>query len=52
MTKRLLWEGRRSDLATLLDMAAAMQAIVHATSDHDEAVAAFLDKRPPVFSGN
>jgi enoyl-CoA hydratase/carnithine racemase len=51
MTKRLLWEGRRSDLASLLEMAAAMQATAHATADHEEAVDAFLGKRPPRFKG-
>lgn len=51
MTKRLLWEGRRADLATLLEMASAMQATAHASADHQEAVAAFLDKRPPQFKG-
>lgn len=51
MTKRLLWEGRRSDLASLLEMAAAMQATAHATGDHAEAVEAFLGKRPPNFTG-
>ncbi|WP_285019860.1 crotonase/enoyl-CoA hydratase family protein [Novosphingobium sp. fls2-241-R2A-195] len=52
MTKRLLWEGRRADLATLLEMASAMQAAAHATADHEEAVAAFLAKRPPQFKGS
>jgi len=52
MTKRLLWEGRRSDLPTLLEMAAAMQAAAHTTNDHAEAVDAFLDKRSPVFRGD
>ncbi|MEE4450013.1 crotonase/enoyl-CoA hydratase family protein [Novosphingobium resinovorum] len=52
MTKRLLWEGRRADLATLLEMASAMQAAAHATSDHEEAVAAFLEKRAPEFKGS
>jgi enoyl-CoA hydratase/carnithine racemase len=51
MTKRLLWEGRRSDLASLLEMAAAMQAAAHTTDDHAEAVEAFLGKRKPVFKG-
>lgn len=51
MTKRLLWEGRRADLATLLEMASAMQAAAHATGDHEEAVAAFLEKRKPAFKG-
>ncbi|PEQ11133.1 enoyl-CoA hydratase [Novosphingobium sp. PC22D] len=51
MTKRLLWEGRRSDLAPLLEMAAAMQATAHTTDDHAEAVDAFLAKRAPSFRG-
>jgi enoyl-CoA hydratase/carnithine racemase len=52
MTKRLLWEGRRTDLAPLLEMASAMQAAAHATNDHAEAVEAFLAKRPPQFKGD
>lgn len=52
MTKRLLWEGRRADLATLLEMAAAMQAAAHTTGDHEEAVDAFLAKRAPEFKGD
>lgn len=51
MTKRLLWEGRRVDLASLLETASAMQAAAHATADHEEAVSAFLEKRVPDFRG-
>ncbi|HVB68610.1 MAG TPA: crotonase/enoyl-CoA hydratase family protein [Acetobacteraceae bacterium] len=51
MTKRLLLEGRNMRMDSLLEMAAAMQALVHATEDHREAVAAFLEKRPPRFAG-
>lgn len=51
MTRRLLWEGRRVDLASLLEMASAMQAAAHATADHEEAVSAFLEKRVPDFRG-
>jgi len=51
MTKRLLLEGRHVRMDSLLEMAAAMQALVHATADHREAVAAFLEKRPPQFTG-
>ncbi len=51
MTKRLLLEGRNMRMDSLLEMAAAMQALVHATEDHREAVAAFLEKRSPRFAG-
>ena len=51
MTKRLLREAYQTSLKNILETSAAFQAICHATEDHDEAVAAFLEKRPPVFSG-
>ena len=51
MTKRLLREASNANLATILEMSAAMQALAHATSDHGEAVAAMLGKRRPTFSG-
>jgi len=51
MTKRLLKAAQRMDLKDLLDMSASMQAISHQMEDHREAVDAFLDKRPPDFSG-
>ena len=40
MTKRLLREGERSTLESLLEMSAGYQAIAHMTSDHREAVRA------------
>jgi enoyl-CoA hydratase/carnithine racemase len=51
MTKRLLKEGRRMELATLLEFSAGMQALAHATADHRAALAAFADKRSPSFTG-
>lgn len=51
MTKRLLREGQTADLKNILEMSAAMQAIVHATSDNDEAINAFIEKRAPNFTG-
>jgi enoyl-CoA hydratase/carnithine racemase len=51
LTKRLLREAMNTRLDTLLEMAAAFQAMSHQTDDHKEAVAAFLAKRPPVFKG-
>jgi enoyl-CoA hydratase/carnithine racemase len=51
MTKRLLREGQTATLPALLDMSAAMQALAHATADHDEAVSAFIERRTPGFTG-
>ncbi|RZJ16187.1 MAG: enoyl-CoA hydratase, partial [Haliea sp.] len=50
MTKRLLREGQHTRLDTLLEMSASFQALAHWTSQHEEAVDAFLNKRTPVFS--
>lgn len=49
MGKRLLREGAHTRLDTLLEMSASFQALAHWTSQHEEAVAAFLEKRPPDF---
>lgn len=51
MTKKLLKEGQKVSLETLLELSASMQALAHHTSDHDEAVAAMLEKREPRFIG-
>jgi enoyl-CoA hydratase/carnithine racemase len=51
LTKRLLRESDHLSLASSLEMAAAYQALAHYTPDHDEAVLAFLEKRPPAFTG-
>ena len=51
LTKRLLREAMHTRLDTLLEMAASFQALSHQTADHKEAVAAFLEKRTPVFKG-
>jgi len=51
MTKRLLREGERSSLESLLELSASYQAHAHLTAEHHEAVNAFLEKRPPRFAG-
>lgn len=51
LSKRLLRESMHVSLATSLEIAAAYQALAHYTKDHDEAVLAFIEKRPPVFTG-
>ena len=50
MTKRLLREGEKSSLESLLELSAGYQAIAHHTADHHEAVRAFVEKRKPNFS--
>lgn len=50
MTKRLLREGERSSLESLLELSAGYQAIAHKTADHKEAVMAFVEKRKPKFA--
>ncbi len=47
LAKRLLREGQDMKLAPLLELSAAYQALAHHTQDHEEAVAAFLEKRSP-----
>ncbi|MNR28025.1 1,2-epoxyphenylacetyl-CoA isomerase [compost metagenome] len=50
LTKRLLREGQHMRLGALLELSAAYQALAHHTSDHAEAVAAMLEKRPARFT--
>lgn len=52
MTKKLLREGQKLSLESLLELSAAMQPLAHHTNDHKEAVAAFIEKRPPHFTGD
>jgi len=51
MAKRLLREAQVTRLDSLLELAAALQGACHHTRDHEEAVRAFFDKRPPKFTG-
>lgn len=51
MMKRLIRHGAESSLAQNLELSAAMQSIAQSSSDHGEAVAAFLEKRVPRFEG-
>jgi len=51
MTKRLLKEGEHSQLETLLEVSASLQALAHQTKDHEEAVNAIIEKRTATFTG-
>ncbi len=51
LTKRLLREAQTANMAQILELSGAFQAIAHETADHREAIAAFFDKRPPEFTG-
>ena len=50
-TKQLLQQARTGTLDAALDTAGVLQGQAHHTADHAEAVAAFFDKRTPVFKG-
>jgi len=50
-TKQLLQQARTGTLDAALDTAGVLQGQAHHTADHAEAVAAFFDKRTPVFGG-
>jgi enoyl-CoA hydratase/carnithine racemase len=52
MTKRLMLQARELSLEHHLESAAANQALAHTTADQREAIAAFKEKRPPVFIGS
>lgn len=49
--KQLLREAAGLSLDEVLERSADLQALMHGTKDHAEAVAAFVEKREPRFSG-
>ena len=51
MAKTLLRQSRDTTFDQMLEMSAAMQALAHLTEDHQEGVAAVLEKRPGDFTG-
>jgi 2-(1,2-epoxy-1,2-dihydrophenyl)acetyl-CoA isomerase len=51
LTKRALERSWSMDLEAALEEEAFRQGIAGATADHAEGIAAFLEKRPPRFSG-
>jgi len=51
LTKRLMKLAQRIELPDFLDLCASFQAMAHHTSDHKEAVSAFLEKRNGSYTG-
>ena len=51
LDKQALNRATSTDLAGALEIEAFSQALAVASDDHQEGVAAFLDKRPPKFTG-
>ncbi len=51
LTKRAAYRSWGADLETALELAATYQGIAQRTEDHDEAVRALLERRPPSFVG-
>ncbi len=52
MAKQLLRAGRQDRFASVMEMSANLQGILQRTEDHEEALAAFFEKRSPNFTGN
>ncbi len=52
MTKRLLRDAQQMGLESTLEMSAALQALIHQTDDHHEALAAKRERRAPRFTGS
>jgi len=51
MTKKLMRDAMTADFESIMERSAACQAEAHASVDHGEALAAFFEKRAPVFKG-
>ena len=51
MARQLLRAGRQDRFESVMEMSANLQGILQRTADHDEALAAFFEKRPPNFTG-
>ena len=51
LAKTLLRQGQSASYASVMELSAAAQALMHHTKDHEEGVAAILEKREPTFKG-
>ena len=51
VTKALMRQGQNAHFDTIMELSAASQGLMHHTSDHEEGVAAILEKRAARFTG-
>ncbi len=51
LIKKLIYTSAETDLETSLRLESELQAVAFETEDHQNAVAAFLQKRPPEYKG-
>jgi len=51
LIKRAVYQGLRADLRTSLDLISSHMVIVSEMRDHREGLAAFRERRKPVFEG-
>ena len=52
LTKRSINMDLRNKLDAMLEAQLGLETLSHLSNDHREATNAFIDKRPPVFTGN
>ena len=50
VTKALMRQGQTATFDTIMELSAASQGLMHHTADHEEGVAAILEKRVPIFT--
>ena len=51
MTKKLMRKAVSAELETVLDLSVAFQVRAHGSDDHAEALAAYFEKRDPIYKG-
>ena len=51
MTKRMMRDAQNASFDTIMELSASMQSLAHLTRDHEEALAAFFEKRAGEFKG-